>query len=170
MNNIYLTGMMGSGKSVTGKKLAAKMGYGSLDLDDMIEQKAGKSINQIFSDKGEKIFRDLESEMLKQAAKSEMQVVATGGGTVLSHANVALMKVTGKIIFLETSPEVIWQRVRDKKDRPLLRGEKPQERLLEIYAYRQPLYEGSCEFKVATDGKSAGAVADEIFEWLQARP
>lgn len=168
--NIYLTGMMGSGKSITGKKLALKLSYGFIDLDERIEQKAGKSINQIFSDKGENFFRNLESQMLKEAARTEMQVVATGGGTVLRHANVGLMKVTGKIIFLETSPEVIWQRVRGKKDRPLLQGGKPQEKLLEIYAYRQPLYEGSCGFKVVTDGKTAAAVADEIFEWLQAGP
>lgn len=169
MPNIYLTGMMGSGKSVTGKRLAAKLGYGFVDLDEMVEKKSGKSISQIFSEKGEEAFRDLESLVLKEASKSELKVVATGGGVILRQRNVELMKVTGKIIFLETSPEILWQRVKDKKDRPLLKGQ-PKETLMEIYAYRQPVYEGGCDFKVLTDGKTAGAVADEIFEKLKVRP
>ena len=166
--NIYLTGMMGSGKSVTGKRLAVKLGYGFLDLDELIQKKSGKTIPQIFTDKGEDFFRELESQALKEISSLEMKVVATGGGTVLRTANVNLMKATGKIIFLDASVETLWERVKDKKDRPLLRGGKPQEKLLEIYAYRRPLYEGSCQLKVGTDGKTAGAVADEIAELLKA--
>lgn len=169
-NHIYLTGMMGSGKSVTGKRLAAKMGYGFLDLDQMIQKKSGKTISQIFSAKGEDSFRDLESQVLKEASAHEMKVVATGGGTVLRAANVELMKATGRIIFLEASAETLWMRVKDNKDRPLLKSDKPQEKLLEIYAYRRPVYEGSCQLKVNTDGKTAGAVADEIFELLKTKP
>lgn len=170
MPNIYLTGMMGSGKSVTGKRLATKLGYGFLDLDEMIERKAGKRITQIFEEEGEKLFRDLEAQMLKEAAVADLKVVATGGGTILRRINVDLMKATGKIIFLETSPAVLWDRVKDKKDRPLLKGGQPQEKLMEIYATRMPLYQDSCEFKILTDGKTAGAVADEISEKLKARP
>ena len=168
MPNLYLTGMMGSGKSVTGKRLAAKLGYGCADLDDLIEEKARKSIGQIFINEGEDFFRDLESQMLKEASGLGNRVVATGGGTILRPGNVELMRATGKIIFLETSPDILWQRVKDKKDRPLLGGEKPQEKLLQIYAYRLPLYEGCCDFKVATDGKTAAAVADEIYQMLMA--
>ena len=166
MRNIYLVGMMGSGKSVTGKRLAIKLGYGFVDLDELAQHKSGKSINEIFETAGEKVFRDLESQILKDTAASEMKVVATGGGTVLRYANVELMKVTGKIIYLETSPEMIWQRIGDKKDRPLLKGGKPKEKLLEIYAYRKPVYEGCSNKTVNTDGKTAGMVADEIFEWM----
>ena len=169
-NNIYLTGMMGSGKSVTGKRLAAKLGYGFLDLDSLIQKRSGKTINQIFSDQGEEVFRDLEAKALKEASSLDMRVVATGGGTILRPVNVELMKATGKIIFLEASTEVLWSRVKENKDRPLLRGNEPRETLLKIYAYRHPLYEGSCQFKVNTDGKTAGSVAEDIFETLKAKP
>ncbi len=167
MPNIYLIGMMGSGKSVTGKRLANKLGYGFTDLDERVQQAAGKTISQIFSEQGEASFRDLESRVLKDAAAVEARVVATGGGSILRRANVELMKATGKIIFLQTSPEVLWRRVRDKKDRPLLKDGKPEEKLLEIYAYRQPIYEGACDAKVNTDGKTAQTVADEINEILR---
>src|SRR3989338_8170656 len=140
MPNIYLTGMMGSGKSVTGKRLALKLGHTFLDLDALIQKKSGKTITQIFSEKGEDFFRNLEAQALKEASQSELKVVATGGGTVLRAANVDLMKATGKIIYLDTSVETLWDRVKDNKDRPLLRGGQPQEKLLEIYAYRRPIY------------------------------
>jgi shikimate kinase len=169
MRNIYLIGMMGSGKSVTGKRLAVKLGCGFVDLDDLIEKKAGKSITQIFSEKGEPYFRDLEAQILKETSAEEMKVVATGGGAILRHANVELMRATGQVIFLEASPEILWERVKDKKDRPLSRGGKPQERLLEIYATRKPLYEGASHDKINTDGKTAGAVADEICQILDAK-
>lgn len=163
--NLYLTGMMGSGKSVTGKRLATRMGYGFADLDTLIEEKEKKSIVEIFSQKGEAYFRDLESKVLKEVSTFDNRVYATGGGIILKSANVQLMKATGKIIFLETSPEVLWQRVKDKKDRPLLKGGH-EEKLVEIYSQRKTLYEGSCDLRVNTDGKTAAQVAEEIFQLL----
>ena len=167
MPNIYLIGMMGSGKSVTGKRLAVKLGYGFVDLDERVQDKTKRSIADIFEKDGENFFRDLESQILKEASLADLKVVATGGGVVLRRANIDLMKATGKIFFLETSVEVLWERVKDKKDRPLLRDGKHQERLLEIDAYRKPLYQGASDSKVNTDGKTAGAVADEIWEILK---
>ncbi len=166
MGNIYLTGMMGSGKSVTGRKLAAKMEYPFTDLDEKIQLRTKKTIHELFA-KGEETFRHEESLALRDAAESSPRVIATGGGVILKPANIDFMRQTGKIIFLETSPDMLWNRVKDKKDRPLLRGENPKDNLLKIFSERQKKYEDSSDLKVNTDGKTAAAVADEIFGLLK---
>ncbi len=165
--NIYLTGMMGSGKSVTGKRLAPKLGYAFLDLDEFIQERTHRSIPDIFAKEGEEFFRHEETMALKEAAAVSGRVIAAGGGTLLKPGNIDLMKQTGKIVFLETSPDILWDRVKDKNDRPLLKGENPKESLIKIYAYREPHYQSSCDFKVNTDGKTASAVADEIWALLR---
>lgn len=167
MPNVYLTGMMGSGKSVTGKKLAAALGYAFIDLDEWIQERTHKTIVEIFASEGEGYFRDQESKALEEVCASGPRVVATGGGTILKTANIEKMRRSGKIVFLETSLNVLWDRVKEKKDRPLLRGGKPQEKLAQILAARQSLYESHCDFKVLTDGKTAETVAAEIEKKLK---
>ena len=166
MVNIYLIGMMGSGKSVTGKRLAAKLGCHFIDLDELIQTRTGKSIKTIFEKDGEPFFRDQESAALKEASNLSPRVIATGGGTILRTHNVEKMKATGKIVYLETSPDTLWERVKAKKDRPLLSGDSPRETLMSLYATRRPFYESLAHFKVNTDGKTAQAVADEIYAEL----
>ncbi len=167
MLNIYLTGMMGSGKSVTGWRLASRLGYIFVDLDELIQTRTKKMINEIFASEGEEAFRHQESLVVREVAGETSRVIATGGGTVLKSVNVDLMHQSGKIVFLETSPDMLWERVKGKKDRPLLRGDNPKGNLMRIYADRQPLYENTKDFKVTTDGKTAAAVADEIFQLLK---
>lgn len=167
MLNIYLTGMMGSGKSVTGWRLASKLGYVFTDLDELIQSRTKKTITEIFSSEGEDAFRHQEALAVREVSGLSSRVIATGGGTILKSSNVDLMRQSGKIVFLETSPDMLWERVKGKKDRPLLRGSDPKGNLMRIYAERQPLYENSKDFKVLTDGKTAAAVADEIFLLLK---
>ena len=167
MGNIYLIGMMGSGKSVTAKRLAALMEYGFVDLDQCIQEKTKRSIHDLFEKEGEPFFRDQEAAILKEVSRMDRRVVATGGGTILRRANVDAMKTSGKIIFLETSIEVLWERVKEKKDRPLLKGADPKASLTRILAERLPLYEGGCGFRVNTDGQTADQVARKIFTLLE---
>ena len=167
MNNLYLVGMMGSGKSVTGKKLAALLQCGFVDLDQWIEDRYHRSINEIFEKEGEPFFRDAEAGLLKEASGAGPRVVATGGGTVLRRENVTLMRGTGKIVFLETSPDMLWERVKHKKDRPLLKGLDPQGKLRQIFSSRQSFYEQACDFKVNTDGQTAEVVAEKILQELR---
>ncbi len=167
MNNLYLVGMMGSGKSVTGKKLALLLGYAFVDLDQWIEEKHRRLITEIFEKEGEAFFRDTEAALLKEACSAGPRVVATGGGTVLRPENVEQMKTTGKVVFLETSLEMIWSRVKNKKDRPLLKGQDPQSNLKAIFMARRPAYEQSCDFRVNTDGQSAETVARKILEEIR---
>lgn len=167
MDNLYLVGMMGSGKSVTGKKLAEIIGFSFMDLDERIQQKTGRTINDIFQNDGEVSFREQEKQALEETASASKQVVATGGGTVLKSENILLMQKAGKVIFLETSLEVLWERVKHKKDRPLLKGENPFENLKKIFVEREPIYKKSAELAVYTDGLTAEAAAKKILDKLR---
>ena len=169
MRNLYLVGMMGSGKSVTGKKLAEYLGYSFLDLDEYIQQKAQRKITEIFEKDGEDFFRDLEASALVEAARGESRVVATGGGTILRSGNVERMKTTGKIVFLDTSVEYFWERVKYKKDRTLLKDASPREKLMRIYADRMPIYKRVSDVSINTDGETADTAARKIISVLDFR-
>ena len=167
MPNLYLIGMMGSGKSVTGKKLAQFLKGSFVDLDDVIEKKNKKSISEIFAGEGEPFFRDQESEVLNEVASQDKLVVATGGGVILRPENVDRMRASGRIIYLEASLDVLWKRVQEKRNRPLLKSASPQTKLKEIFLSRQPIYETVSEFQIATDGLSPETVAKNIKTQLE---
>jgi shikimate kinase len=166
MSNVYLIGMMGSGKSVTGKRLATLLNCRFVDLDELIQERTKQSIAEIFQKKGEPYFRDEEAAALTEVAKVQPRVIATGGGTVLKPANLELMKATGKLVYLETGIETLWIRVKDKKDRPLLKSEDPKRKLIQIFAERCGIYEKAADLRVNTDGRTAADVAKEIFDKL----
>jgi len=166
MNNIYLTGMMGSGKSVTGKRLAVLLKYRFADLDQCIEEKNQCTVAKIFESKGEPFFRDEETAVLGDMCRTPSMVIATGGGIVLRPQNVRMMQESGKIVYLKTSLDVLWARLRDKKDRPLLLTSDPRASLQKIYEVRKALYEQSAALHMDTDGKTAEDVAREIHEVL----
>jgi shikimate kinase len=168
-NNIYLIGMMGSGKTETGKILAELLDEAFVDLDAEIQAKEGLSIPEIFAGSGESYFRDVECSVLEDFSKESGQVIATGGGIVLREENVRRMKKTGKVVLLKTSAECLWQRVRYSKDRPLLNKPDPFGALRQILNDRGTLYENACNFSVLTDGKIAEDVAGEIREMLRTR-
>jgi len=164
MKNTYLIGMMGSGKTTTGCALAKLLSVPFVDLDDQIIQKAGRSINEIFKTKGEYYFRDLETEALKNVSGSSNQVVATGGGIVMNPENQTRLKTTGLVIYLKTSMDVLWERVKDKKDRPLLATSNPKQTFSELFRFRGPLYIESASKIFLTDYKTPEAVAQEIYK------
>ncbi len=167
MPNIYLVGMMGSGKTVTGKLLSLLLHYGFTDLDETIEKKQKRSISEIFGKEGELFFRDQETKILTEVCAVTAKVIATGGGTVLRPENVQRMKASGKVIYLETSLDELWERVKEKTDRPLLKSESPKEVLRKIYEIRRPIYERICDLKVNTDRKTIEKVANHIFNKLE---
>ncbi len=164
MKNVYLIGMMGSGKTTTGRALAKLLALPFVDLDELIVQKAGRSINEIFKTEGEGRFRELETEILKQVSNSSDQVVATGGGLVINPENRNLLKTTGLVIYLKTETNVLWDRVKVKKDRPLLATADPKKTFLDLFQFRSPLYVENSQMVFATDYKTPEAVAEEIYE------
>ncbi len=161
---MYLIGMMGSGKTTSGRALAKLLSVPFVDLDDQIIEHEGASINEIFGKKGEPHFRKVEAELLKQVSKTTNQVVATGGGVVIESSNREQMQNSGSVIYLKTSLDVLWERVRQKKDRPLLKSSDPKKSLADLFYKRTPLYETSSENFFLTDHKSPEAVAREIYK------
>lgn len=164
MKNIYLIGMMGSGKSSSGRALAKLLSLAFVDLDELIVEQEGRSINDIFKADGESYFRSLEHELLAGVARETDQVIATGGGIVLDPANCEQMKDSGLVIYLKTGLDVLWERVKTKQDRPLLKGSDPKQMLANLYAKRSSLYEAVSDKVFLTDRKTPQAVAVEIYE------
>lgn len=165
--NIYLIGMMGSGKTETGRCLAVLLGAAFLDLDLEIEKKAGMTIPGIFSAFGESRFRELESEALQEASRLDRCVISTGGGIVCRAANTDLLRRTGRVIFLEANPDVLFERVKGDLGRPLLQTADPREKIKTLLNDRMPDYRKTAHRSVPTDGKSPEEVAGEIFKSLE---
>jgi shikimate kinase len=127
---IFLIGFMGCGKSYIGKKLAAILGFEFLDLDSLIENTEGDTVGHIFETRGEPYFRQLESDSLKALSKWSDLVVATGGGAACFHDNIQWMNENGITVYLETTPQLLLERlVPQTAQRPLLRGKSEAELL-----------------------------------------
>ena len=162
MKNIYLIGMMGSGKTATGFALSRILKIPFVDVDEMIVKRAGKTINNIFADHDEVFFRGVEREVLASVAARTDQVISTGGGIVLDPANQAVMKTTGTVIYLNTGLETLWKRVRARSDRPLLLTDDPKKTLETIFLVRKTLYEQTADFVFLTDDNTPHGLAEEI--------
>jgi shikimate kinase len=166
---IYLAGFMGAGKSTVGPILANTLGWDFYDLDKVIEEKAGKKIKEIFEKNGEPFFRTLESETLRELSKGENLIISLGGGTMVSEANLKLLKETGNIIYLKVTPETLYKRLRFKKDRPALTASLPEnpskeEFMTKIYALmdaRKAFYE-KADLTIEADHTSVGKTVDLI--------
>lgn len=119
---IFLVGFMGCGKSYTGKRLADLLAYSFIDLDDLIEEIEGKSIVQIFEEKGEDYFRNVEKEVLRSLTNQENIVIACGGGVPCFHQNMEWMKNNGKTIYLSLPPAILENRLaKEATHRPLIK-------------------------------------------------
>lgn len=159
--NIVLIGFMGTGKTTVGKIVAQKIGFDFIDVDETIERLTGMKISDIFSKFGEARFRDIETEIIKLITKKTGQVIATGGGAVLRDENIQALKKNGIIFCLEASEEVIFERVKESTDRPLLKVEKPLERIRELLCQRKSRY-GLSDFVINTDRLTINEVAEKI--------
>ena len=165
--NLYLVGMMGSGKSSAGRHLAERLGYRFLDADSSIEQVAGRSIPELFASEGESGFRALEAAVLNQIASWHSLVVATGGGVVTRPENWGQMR-QGVVVWLDAPEELLLQRLAaDPTPRPLMAATDPGARLRELLAARRPLY-AQADLHVLQDGRPADQVATQVLEALPA--
>jgi shikimate kinase len=163
--NLYLVGMMGSGKSTAGRHLAVLLGYRFLDADSSIEQVAGRSIPEVFASEGEAGFRQLEAAVLNQIASWHSLVVATGGGVVTRPDNWGQLH-QGVVIWLDAPEELLLERLSsDPTPRPLLQADDPAARLAALLAERRPLY-AQADLHIVQDGRAADQVAVQILEAL----
>jgi shikimate kinase len=143
MNKIYLLGLPGAGKSTTGKWLASKLGWGFVDLDELIEKKAGKSVSDIFQNDGENAFRKMESEALTETFALSHFVIGCGGGTPAFEDNMERMSRHGLTVFLNTEIEEIENRLREQTGRPLFEDESKEgirRKLEKLAENRRPYY------------------------------
>lgn len=141
---------MGSGKSSIGKQLAKGLQYDSLDTDALIVAKTGKSITALFETEGEDRFRALETETVEELAASSKKnfVLSTGGGIILSEKNRAMLKSLGAVIWLNASPDALFERARRQSKRPLLEVEYPRRTFDELLAKRLLLYRETCDLEM----------------------
>ena len=139
--NLIMIGFMGVGKTTIGRKLAKRLGYHFLDMDEQIENKQKCSISEIFENRGEEYFRQLEVKLLLKLSSVQNTVISTGGGAVATEGNFDLMKKYGTVVYLKTSFEDIIERVKRSHHRPLLQTEDLEQRIHELLEKRIPLYE-----------------------------
>jgi shikimate kinase len=137
---VVMVGMMGAGKTAVGTALARQLGVPFLDSDEELSRAASRTIAEIFERDGEAFFRQRETEVIGRLLRGEPCVLSTGGGAFLSATNRQLIHEAGVSVWLRADLELLWQRVRHKSTRPLLRTANPRETLRELYDARLPLY------------------------------
>ena len=163
--NIFLIGMMGSGKSQTGPVLAKMINYAFVDTDDVIEKASKQSISSIFEKDGEKVFRDVEKKVLKEISQHHSLVIATGGGLVTLPENWGILH-QGIVIWLDLDLKRSIKRLEsDKKKRPLLIGDDLAENFSQIYESRKPIYLES-DLRIEVEDQSPYEVATMIAKRL----
>ena len=165
--SIILIGPPGSGKSTIGKALSRKLSLSFTDTDDLIENRTGIRISQIFIDKGEPWFRDLEKEILKEELSRLDGVLSLGGGAPLSDsAQLMLRNVDGAIVYLDVSLATAAPRVGFNRDRPLLLN-NPRGAWQELMDKRRPIYEALATYVVKVDERAPKDIVDEIVRLTQ---
>jgi shikimate kinase len=161
--NVFLIGFMGSGKTTVGRCLARALGWDFFDTDEIIVRKLGMSINEIFAQKGEGYFRDVETEVVRCLGERDPGtcVVATGGGVVLREKNWAALSKNGLTIFLDVAAEEIYRRLKDKGDRPLLNVADPLQQIERMLRERRPYYL-KADIRIRAGANLPGDLAKEI--------
>lgn len=164
--NVILIGFMGCGKSAIGQRLAGLLGFDFVDTDTLIVERAGRVIPEIFAEEGEAGFRLRESAVLDELAASgrERCVIATGGGIVTQAVNETKLRALGCILWLTSSDDLLWQRVRRNQDRPMLHTENPRQTFDDLLTFRRPLYDALADLKVDTCGLTVEEAAYGISE------
>lgn len=168
--SVVLVGMMGSGKTAVGRALAARLAAPFLDSDQAIEEAAQASIAEIFARDGESFFRDREAEVIARLLAGPPSVLATGGGAFLRERNRRAIDEKGVAVWLDADLDTLWERVRHKETRPLLRTPDPRGTLAGLLAQRTPVYQ-LAEVRVRTEpGFAIEDTAARVIEALNARP
>lgn len=164
--NIVLIGFMGAGKSLVAKQLAMRLKTDAFSTDQWIVEREGRPITAIFEQQGEEYFRQCEREAVTGISKLSGKIIDCGGGVVIFQENIDRLKKNGILFYLTTSPEFVYQRVKNHRHRPLLNTDKPVEVIARLLNERRPFYE-QADYTVDTDGKTVSQTADDIMAILQ---
>jgi shikimate kinase len=164
---VSLIGLPGSGKSTVGRQLARRLQLHFVDSDHVIEQRIGCSIREYFEREGEERFRDLEESVIDDLTQTHHGVLSTGGGSVLRPLNRERLRSRGQVIYLHSSPDEVFRRLRHDSDRPLLQVNDPLRRLSQLYAVRDPLYRETASLVIETGRPSVSALVSSILSHLE---
>jgi shikimate kinase len=165
--NIIITGFMGTGKTTVGKRVAAALGYDFVDTDELIVARSGQTLEEIFQQKGEAAFREMEAAVARELGEKGGMVIATGGGMMLDSENAAALGKKGVVFCLVATPEEIMERLARNPDirRPLLDGPDPMDRILSLLKEREA---GYARFRrLVTSGKSPEELTAQLVEIIQ---
>ena len=165
--NIFLIGFMGTGKTTIANCLSRKLDRKVVEMDQIISERAGMSISDIFETYGEEYFRELETNLLIEMQSQSNVVVSCGGGVPMRERNVAEMKKNGRVVLLTAKPETILERVKDNHDRPLLENNKNVSFIADLLEKRRAKYEAAADIVVETDGKSELEICEELIHSLR---
>ena len=163
---ISLVGLPGSGKSTIGRQLARRLQLPFHDSDQLIEQRLGCPIREFFEREGEESFRDIEEQAIDELTR-QAGVLSTGGGAVLRPKTREHLRQRGRVIYLRSTPEELYRRLRHDTQRPLLQVTDPLQRLRDLYAARDPLYREVGHFVVDTGRPSVPALVNKILMQLE---
>lgn len=165
--NISLIGMMGSGKTTIARILTEKLtGFALIDTDSLIITKEKHTINEIFEENGENYFRKIESEILKDVLKNDNQIISTGGGIIKSVDNLRLLKENSVVFYLKASPDTLYERVKNNKERPLLNVEAMREKIIILLDERENFYQKAHHI-IITDNKTPDIIVNEILKEIK---
>lgn len=165
MRHVILIGFMGCGKSTVGYRLSYKLKKCLIDTDQLIEQREGISISDMFARHGEAYFRRKETECISSLSKElGSRIVSLGGGTPMREENRGIIQSLGTVVYLKASADTIYSRVKHDTRRPLLQCENPKSRIEELLAQRAPVYEQIADIVVEVDGKQIKQVVQEVAE------
>lgn len=167
MENIFLVGPMGAGKTTIGRQLAEALGFTFVDSDHEIERRTGANIPLIFDVEGEEGFRRRETAVIDELTQRPGVVVATGGGAILDPVNRAHLRTRGRVVYLAASIGKLLERTARDRNRPLLQTNDPRTTLEELMAIRDPLYREVADFVVNTDRGNVRRVVNDILMRLK---
>ena len=165
--NIILVGLMGAGKSTIGRNLARQLGKEFYDSDRVIEERTGVDIATIFEIEGEQGFRDREEQVINDLCRMDNIVLATGGGSILREVNRKNMKKYGHVIYLRTTAEMLYSRIRYDKSRPLMQTKSPLDTLKNLLKDREPFYIEVADTIITTGKQKATSIVKRVEEALE---
>lgn len=164
---LALVGLPGSGKTTVGRQLARRLSLPFVDTDQVLEQRIDCSIREFFAREGETRFRDLEEQVIDEVTQGGDGILSTGGGVVLRPANREHLHQRTHVIYLRSTPEEVFRRLRHDQNRPLLQVEDPLRKLRELHAERDPLYRETAHFVVDTGRPSLATLVNMIVMQLE---
>ncbi len=166
--NVALIGFMGTGKTAVGQLVARRLGMKFIETDALIEMKANKSIPQIFAERGEITFRELEIDVIRDVVRETGAVIACGGGVVLNWINIQRLHESTVIVHLSATPAVTYRRVADQVGRrPLLNVPDPRTRISELVRFRRPFYQRAADIAVDTSRLTVEEAASAVIAELK---